>query len=78
MFVIEQDIYCYKVMLFELKNTEAIYQCLINKMLFEYLGKRMEVYIDDMLIKSLYATDHILHLEWAFNVLDSYKMKLNP
>lgn len=32
----------------------------------------MKVYIDDMLVKSLYVAEHILHLEQAFSVLDSY------
>lgn len=47
-------------------------------MFFEYLGDVIEVYIDNMLVKSLYAADHILHLEHTFNVLNSYHMKLNP
>ena len=38
----------------------------------------MEVYIEDMLVKSLKAEDHIRHLEGPFQVLRSYKMKLNP
>ena len=44
----------------------------------EQIGKTMEVYIDDMLIKSLKATNHITHLEEAFGVLRKYKMMLNP
>lgn len=38
----------------------------------------MEVYIDDMLIKLLRATDHIIHLKQAFSDLASYQIKLNP
>ncbi|XP_013674251.1 uncharacterized protein LOC106378704 [Brassica napus] len=37
----------------------------------------MEVYIDDMLVKSLEAEDHISHLEQAFSTLRKYNMKLN-
>ena len=38
----------------------------------------MEVYIDDMLVKSVKAELHITHLAEAFQVLKSYNMKLNP
>ena len=38
----------------------------------------MEVYIDDMLVKSIKAELHITHLAEAFQVLRSYSMKLNP
>ncbi|XP_013669563.1 uncharacterized protein LOC106374000 [Brassica napus] len=38
----------------------------------------MEVYIDDMLVKSLEAEDHISHLQKAFSILRKYNMKLNP
>ena len=65
-------------MSFGLKNTGATYQRLVNKMFSEMLGKTMEVYIDDMLVKSLVASDHIKHLEQAFEVLKKYNMKLNP
>ena len=47
-------------------------------MFSEILGKTMEVYIDDMLVKYLVASDHIKHLEQAFEVLKKYNMKLNP
>ena len=43
-----------------------------------YLGSTMEVYIDDMLVKSLSARDHATHLKQAFEVLDQHQMKLNP
>lgn len=38
----------------------------------------MEVYVDDMLVKSLQAEQHIQHLEESFQMLSQYKMKLNP
>ena len=56
----------------ELKNGGVTYQRLINKMFKEMIGKTMEVYIDDMLIKSLKAADHIAHLEEAFGVLQKH------
>ena len=54
-FVTERSIFCYKVMPFGLKNAGATYQRLVNKMFSDYLGKTMEVYIDDMLVKSLFV-----------------------
>ena len=44
----------------------------------ELIGKTMEVYIDDMLIKSIKAADHIAHLEEAFDILRKHRMMLNP
>ena len=42
------------------------------------LGKTMEVYIDDLLVKSKKCLDHATHLQEAFEVLRAYDMKLNP
>ena len=47
-------------------------------MFADYLGDTMEVYIDDMLIKSLHAEQHLDHMRRAFEVLQKYNMKLNP
>ena len=77
-FITDRGIYCYKVMPFGLKNVGATYERLINKMFNEYLGKTMEVYIDDRLVKSLKKEDHIKHLEECFTILNPYRMKLNP
>ncbi|XP_024024059.1 uncharacterized protein K02A2.6-like [Morus notabilis] len=38
----------------------------------------MEVYVDDMLIKSVRASHHVDHLGEMFNILRKYRMKLNP
>ncbi|GFY99208.1 hypothetical protein Acr_13g0006090 [Actinidia rufa] len=77
-FITERGLYCYKVMPFGLKNTGATYQRLVNKMFKEQIKKTMEVYIDDMLVKSLKVANHITHLEEAFGILRKYKMMLNP
>ena len=42
------------------------------------LGKTMEVYIEDMLVKSLESQDYLNHLRQTFEVLEKYNMKLNP
>ena len=63
---------------FGLKNAGATYQRLVNRIFAEQLGDTMEVYIDDMLVKSLTASDHIKHLTTCFESLNKYNMKLNP
>ncbi|CAA7016406.1 unnamed protein product [Microthlaspi erraticum] len=57
-FITDRGTYCYKVMPFGLKNAGATYQRLVNKMFADQLGRSMEVYIDDMLVKSAKAHDH--------------------
>ena len=54
---------------FGLKNTGATYQQLVNEMFAKLLGKYMEVYVDEMLVKSLQAEQHIQHLEGTFQML---------
>ena len=65
-FVIGQGTYCYQVMPFGLKNVGATYQRLVNKMFQKHIGASMEVYIDDMLVKSVKAELHIAHLAESF------------
>ncbi|KAL2249904.1 UNVERIFIED_CONTAM: Retrovirus-related Pol polyprotein from transposon gypsy [Sesamum indicum] len=77
-FVTEGGIYCYNVMPFDLKNAGATYQRLVNKTFKEQIGKLMEVYIDDMLVKSSRSRDHLLHLKQAFTIMRTFRMKLNP
>ena len=77
-FVTAQGTYCYRVMPFGLKNARATYQRLVNRMFQKQIGTTMEVYIDDMLVKSTTAELHIAHLSKAFQILREYNMKLNP
>ena len=77
-FVTEQGTYCYQVMPFRLKNAGAIYQRLVNKMFQRQIGASIEVYIDDMLVKSVKTELHVAHLAESFQVLKNYNMKLNP
>ena len=77
-FMIGQGTYYYQVMPFELKNVGATYQRLVNIMLQKQIGASMEVYIDDILVKSVKAELHVDHLAESFQVLKDYKMKLNP
>ena len=51
-FMTSQGLLCYKVMPFGLKNTGATYQRLMNKMFAQQIGRNVQVYVDDMLVKS--------------------------
>ena len=77
-FITSQGLYCYKVMPFGLKNAGATYQRLINKMFSKQIGRNMEVYVDDMLIKSKEELAHLDDLKETFTTLKQYQMKLNP
>ncbi|KAL2235761.1 UNVERIFIED_CONTAM: Retrovirus-related Pol polyprotein from transposon [Sesamum indicum] len=77
-FITEKGIFCYNMMPFGLKNAGATYQRLVNKMFGDLLGKTMEMYVDDMLVKSKRSQDHLADLAQAFAIMRSYGMKLNP
>ena len=66
------------MMPFELKNAGATYQRLMNKMFAHQLGRNVQVYVDDMLVKSVRENDHLSDLQETFDTLRSYNMKLNP
>ena len=77
-FITPRGLYCYNVMPFGLKNVGATYKRLVTKMFRLLLGSTMEVYIDDMLVKSKQRPDHAAHLQQTFDLLRKYGMKLNP
>ena len=77
-FITPHGLYCYNVMPFGLKNARATYQRLVTKMFRSLLGSTMEVYINDMLVKSKQRSDHAAHLQQTFDLLREYGMKLNP
>ena len=70
--------YCYKVMPFGLKNAGATYQRLMNKVFMELIGSLMEVYIDDMLIKTKEEGGLLSDLKVVFGRLRQHNMRLNP
>ena len=76
-FITSQGFYCYKVMPFELKNVGVTYQRSVNKMFSKQIGRNMEVYVDDMLVKSKEEPAHLDDLKETFATLRQYQMKLN-
>ena len=63
---------------FGLKNAGATYERLVNHMFRPQIGRNVEVYVDDMLVKSLDEGKHLDDLQETFNTLRQYSMKLNP
>ena len=51
-FVTNQGLFYYKVVLFGLKNAGSTYQRLMNKIFTNQIGRNVQVYVDDMLVKS--------------------------
>ena len=58
--------YCYKVIPFGLKNAGATYQRATTTLLYDLIHKEVEVYIDDMIVKSKDREGHILALRMFF------------
>ena len=68
-FIASQELYCYRVMLFRLKNVGAIYQRLVNRMFSQQIGRNVEVYVNDMLVKSKEEENHMDNLIETFKTL---------
>ena len=77
-FVTSQGLFYYKVMPFGLKNAGATYQRLMNKMFAHQIGRNVQVYVADMLVKSLREDNHLSDLQETLNIFRAYNMKLNP
>uniref|UniRef100_A0A803QCM7 Reverse transcriptase domain-containing protein n=1 Tax=Cannabis sativa TaxID=3483 RepID=A0A803QCM7_CANSA len=68
-FEIDKGIYWYKVMPFRLKNDGSMYWGMVRKMFKNVLGKNMDVYVDDMLIKLKISESPCKDLEQAFAII---------
>lgn len=66
------------MMPFGQKNVRVTYQQLVNTTFRPFIGKTMEVYVDNMLTENLRAADHVSDLKKTFDILRKYQMKLNP
>ena len=62
-FIMSHGLYFYNVMPFGLMNVGATYQRLMTKIFRPLIGRTMEVYIDDMLVKTKERPDHMKHLQ---------------
>ncbi|KAL0461070.1 UNVERIFIED_CONTAM: Transposon Tf2-12 polyprotein [Sesamum latifolium] len=73
-----KGIYCYKVMPFGLKNTGATYQRAMQNIFDDTLHKKIECYVDDLVVKTKKREEHLADLQIVFDRLRKYNLKMNP
>ncbi|GJY75751.1 reverse transcriptase domain-containing protein [Tanacetum coccineum] len=73
-----QGVFCYTKMSFGLKNVGATYQRLIDKAFEKQIGRNLEVYVDDLVIKSHTEHEILKDVEETFHNLRRINLKLNP
>ncbi|GJT53639.1 reverse transcriptase domain-containing protein [Tanacetum coccineum] len=77
-FITSQGIFCYSKMSFGLKNAGATYQRLVDRAFQKQIGRNLEVYVDDLVIKSHTEEEIIRDIAETFKTLRQINMKLNP
>ncbi|GJZ77023.1 reverse transcriptase domain-containing protein [Tanacetum coccineum] len=77
-FITSQGIFCYTKMPFGLRNARATYQHLVDKAFHKQIGRNLEVYVDDLVIKSRTEDEIVRDIEETFKTLREINMKLNP
>ena len=77
-FITEWGTYCYKVMPFGLKNADATYQRAATALFHDMMHRDVEVYVDDMIVKSYDRADHWAALERFFQRIRRFRLRLNP
>nr|GEW35090.1 reverse transcriptase domain-containing protein [Tanacetum cinerariifolium] len=73
-----QGVYCYTKMPFGLKNAGATYQRVMDKAFERQMGQNIEVYVDDLVVKSYTEMEMVRDIEETFRTLRKINMKLNP
>ncbi|CAH9069202.1 unnamed protein product [Cuscuta europaea] len=77
-FMTPEGIFCYLVMAFGLKNSGATYIRMVAKIFRAVLGRTMEAYVDDMIVKSRQASSHADDLREIFEIMKEFRLRLNP
>ena len=77
-FITPWGVYHYKVMSFGLKNAGATYMRAVATIFHSMIHKEIEVYVDDVIIKSRKSSDHLTYVRKFFDRLRHYNLKLNP
>mgnify|MGYP003702463545 CR=1 FL=1 len=70
--------YYYRVIPFDLKNAGATYQRAVTTIIHDKLHKEVEVYKDDMIVKSKEREGHYTALKKFFQQIREYRLRLNP
>ena len=63
---------------FGMKNAKATYHSLVNRVFEAQIGRNMEVYVDNMIVKRCKIDSHVVGLEEIIITPKKYNMKLNP
>ena len=77
-FITEWGTYCYRVMPFGLKNAGATYQRAATTLFHDMMHRDVEVYVDDMIVKSRDRSDHLAALERFSERIRQFRLRLNP
>ena len=72
------ELFEWVVMTFGLKNASSTYQRLMNLIFHDLLGIIIEVYIDDIVIKSANLDPYLANLRLAFERMHHFGLKMNP
>ena len=77
-FITPFGMYCYVTMPFGLRNARAIYQRCMLHVFGDHLGRNVEAYVDDIVVKSRKADNLVVDLRITFDCLRAKGVKLNP
>src|ERR1041385_856557 len=77
-FITPCGVFCYQTMPFGLKNARATYQRMMQACLRDQISRNVEVYVDDIFIKTYSANTLLDDLRETFAALNQYRIKLNP
>ena len=77
-FITPWGVYHYRLKSFGLKNAGATYMRAMKTIVHDMIHREIEVYVDDVIIKSRESSDHLTHLRKFFERLCRYNLKLNP
>ena len=76
--MIDSNNFYYEVITFGLKNVGATYQRLMDHVFHDMIGRNVEVYVDDIVVKSGSCQQHVSDLKEVFQALRKYRMRLIP
>ena len=77
-FITKWGTYCYRVMPFGLKNAGATYQRAATTLFHDMMRRDVEVYVDDMIVKSRGRSNHLATLKRFFERIRQFRLRLNP
>ena len=77
-FMTDSNNFYYEVMPFGLKNVGATYKRLMDYVFLDMIGRNMEVYVDDIVVKSNSCEQHVSDMREVFQALRKHRMRLNP